>query len=66
MGYLDENPEFHHQLLLVRGDVLWLVLDERGAWAVTTINVTLALDQPAAILQFDQARGARPVRRAWR
>lgn len=34
MGYLDENPEFHHQLLLVRGDVLWLVLDERGAWAL--------------------------------
>ena len=34
MGYLDENPEFHHQLLLVRGDALWLVPDERGAWAL--------------------------------
>jgi hypothetical protein len=34
VGYLDENPEFHHQLLLVRGDALWLVLDERGTWAL--------------------------------
>ncbi len=34
MGYLDENPEFHHQLLLVRGDALWLVPDERGAWTL--------------------------------
>ena len=34
MGYLDVNPEFHHQLLLVRGDALWLVPDERGAWAL--------------------------------
>ncbi|PSM31052.1 phosphotransferase [Haliangium sp. UPWRP_2] len=34
MGYLDENPEFHHQLLLVRGDALWLVPDKRGAWAL--------------------------------
>jgi ADP-ribose pyrophosphatase YjhB (NUDIX family) len=34
VGYLDENPEFHHQLLLVRGDALWLVPDERGAWAL--------------------------------
>src|SRR5512147_1060700 len=34
VGYLDENPEFHHQLLLVRGDALWLVSDERGAWAL--------------------------------
>ena len=33
MGYLDESPEFHHQLLLVRGDALWLVPDERGGWA---------------------------------
>ncbi|HET9619873.1 MAG TPA: phosphotransferase [Kofleriaceae bacterium] len=34
MGYLDENPEFHHQLLLARGDALWLVRDDRGAWAL--------------------------------
>jgi ADP-ribose pyrophosphatase YjhB (NUDIX family) len=34
VGYLDENPEFHHQLLLVRSDALWLVPDERGAWAL--------------------------------
>ena len=34
VGYLDENPEFHHQLLLVRGDALWLVPDGRGAWAL--------------------------------
>jgi hypothetical protein len=32
--YLDENPEFHHQLLLVRDDALWLVPDEGGAWAL--------------------------------
>lgn len=32
MGYLDESPEFHHQLLLSRGDALWLVPDEHGAW----------------------------------
>lgn len=34
MGYLDGNPEFHHQLLLVRGDELWLVPDDRGTWAL--------------------------------
>lgn len=34
MGYLKGNPEFHHQLLLVRDDALWLVPDERGAWAL--------------------------------
>ena len=34
VGYLDENPEFQHQLLLVRGDALWLVFDEQGAWAL--------------------------------
>jgi hypothetical protein len=32
VSYLNENPQFHHQLLLVRGDALWLVADERGAW----------------------------------
>jgi hypothetical protein len=34
VGYLGKNPEFHHQLLVVRGDSLWLVPDERGAWAL--------------------------------
>jgi hypothetical protein len=34
VGYLDESPEFHHQLLLVRCDALWLIPDERGAWAL--------------------------------
>ena len=34
MGYLDESPEFQHQLLLVRGDALWLVPDVHGAWAL--------------------------------
>lgn len=34
MGYLDTNPEFLHQLLLVRDDTLWLVPEERGTWAL--------------------------------
>lgn len=34
MGYLDDNPAFHHQLLLVRGDALWLVFDDAGGWAL--------------------------------
>jgi hypothetical protein len=34
VGYLDNKPQFHHQLLLVRGDELWLVPDDRSAWSL--------------------------------
>jgi hypothetical protein len=34
VGYLDENPEFNYQLLLVSDDALWLIPDECGAWAL--------------------------------
>lgn len=37
MGYLDDHPSFHQQLLLVRGDSLCLVPDEHGAWALPAL-----------------------------
>lgn len=34
MGYLRDNPDFHHVLLLERDDALWLVPDDGGRWTL--------------------------------
>src|SRR3954465_4837842 len=34
MGYLRDNPLFHHLLVLERDDALWLVPDDTGSWTL--------------------------------
>src|SRR3954452_6783398 len=34
MGYLRDNPLFHHLLVLERADALWLVPDDTGSWTL--------------------------------
>jgi len=34
MGYLRDNPVFHHLLVLERADALWLVPDDTGSWTL--------------------------------